>query len=162
MDKLGWSIERVAHATDEEMIKGLSQFETKTVVEPENSLQSRPKTNEKTVHVVDRLREAIYLKTTYISSEDLLQEDHILLKLSVDKDKQALAKALTSIRDQMNQKRTEETKKTKLRILLQKVVLSVGGVDDVTHLAEVDSQLLSLKTVLHGLQRLADGDQHTV
>ena len=104
--------------------------------------------------MVELLRESIRMKTSCITSDDLLMEDENLLQSSIDTDKQTLKNELNALRDQIDEKRIEETKKTKILNLLQNVVESVGGVDDVQHLKEVLVKLASIKATIKRLQKL--------
>jgi hypothetical protein len=157
MDKLHWDVDRVANASDEEMVYALNMFYKKAGKQsaavppppPPQSLSapSSPPTNTRKsdVHIVGRLRDSIRMKTLCISSDDILAEDIDLLRTSIDSDNQLLKQELNSIRDQLDLKRTEETKKYKIRSLLQKVVHSVGADADIAHLKEVDVQLTMIK-----------------
>jgi hypothetical protein len=152
MDKLRWSVDRVADASDEEMIQALTMFD-KQSTEP---VSARPPCPTKTpsTHIVDRLRESIRMKMYCLDSEDLLPEDADLLGTSIESDKQTLKNELNILRDQIDMKRMEETKKMKILNLLQTVVQSVGGVQDVSHLKEVTSQLATIKSSIKQLKQL--------
>ena len=154
MDKLRWSVDRVADASDEEMIHALTMFD-KQSPEP---VSARPPPSQATktpsTHIVDRLRESIRMKMYCVDSEDLLPEDADLLGTSIESDKQTLKNELNILRDQIDMKRMEETKKMKILNLLQTVVQSVGGVQDVSHLKEVTSQLATIKSSIKQLKQL--------
>ena len=157
MDKLRWSVDRVADASDEEMIQALTMFD-KQSTEP---VSARPPpsqaicpTKTPSTHIVDRLRESIRMKMYCVDSEDLLPEDADLLGTSIESDKQTLKNKLNILRDQIDMKRMEETKKMKILNLLQTVVQSVGGVQDVSHLKEVTSQLATIKSSIKQLKQL--------
>ena len=164
MDKLQWGIERVANASDEEMIYALDMFYKNAANQPIPSpppqspstppspTPTNPRGND--VHIVGRLRDSIRMKTQCIASEDILEEDISLLHTSIDNDNQLLKHELNSIRDQLDLKRTEETKKYKIRSLLQKVVHSVGADADIEHLKEVDVQLTMLKDDIRRMKKI--------
>jgi len=155
MDKLGWAVDRVANSSDEEMISALFQFDRlSTSVIP---IKPCPRTEKApivsspmAVHsgdlsIIARIRDSIRLKTLCLSSDDLLIEDATFLQKSIVRDNQTLTDELNSIRDQLDKKRVTESKKFKIRNLLQKVVHSVGGAADMEHLKEVDLQIIVIK-----------------
>jgi hypothetical protein len=157
MDKLRWSVDRVASASDEEMIQALTTFDKQLPPPPPQSDSPRPMSPPIATgitHIVERLRESIRMKTSCITSDDLLTEDEDLLRSSIDTDKQTLQNELDTLRDQIDEKRIEETKKTKILNLLQTVVQSVGGTDDVLHLKEVVVQLAAIKAAIKRLKKL--------
>jgi hypothetical protein len=172
MDRLGWSIEHVAGASDTEMLNALTLFESEprvlfdaVPVPAPLPLISREVSLPPPVpppvsrsgdegHLVVRLRESIRLKTVCITSNELLTEDIALLKRSIVKDNESLQEECEVVRDQLDRKQTEETKKHKIRSLLQKVVDSVGGVDDSAHLSEVVAQLLVLRQEIQNLKQI--------
>lgn len=156
MDILGWGVDRVANSTDNEMLDALSKFKRIPPCVPPKipSLQSVQGDNPTVLptvayksdnSMIDRLRDSIRLKTLCISSDDLLVEDVTLLQTSIERDNHTLTNELNSIRDQLDKKRLTESKKYKIRNLLQKVVHSVGDASDVAHLKEVDVQLSTIK-----------------
>ena len=155
MDKLRWTVDRVAAASDEEMIQALTMFDKQTLPpRPDSPRPMTPPAKTCSTHIVERLRESIRMKTSCITSDDLLMEDEDLLRSSIDTDKQTLKNELNVLRDQIDEKRIEETKKNKILNLLQAVVQSVGGVDDVLHLKEVVVQLAAIKATTKRLKKL--------
>jgi hypothetical protein len=164
MDNLKWSVERVARSSDDEMIQALAHFESSNTAHNRRASTHQnvvpiptmlPVLNKKCeLHLVERLRDAINMKTVCIASNDLMDEDTACLRASLDRDNQSLENALSVLMDQMNCQRIQETKKCKIRTLLHHVVNSVGGVDDVAHLKEVDRQLVEIKENIQGLRKL--------
>ena len=164
MDKLKWSVERVARSSDDEMIQALSLSESSNTTPtrrapPPHTIVPIPtivpvQTKRCEVHLVERLREAINMKTVCIASDDLLDEDTEFLRASLDRDNKSLKNALAALMNQIDCQRVQETKKCKIRTLLHHVVNSVGGVDDVAHLKEVDRQLVVIKENIQELRRI--------
>jgi hypothetical protein len=163
-DKLKWSVEQVARSSDDEMIQALSACESSYTaqnrrVSPQHNVvptSIMPPVQTKTcdVHLVERLRESINMKTVCIASDDLMEEDNKFLLASLDRDNKSLKTALDAIMDQIDVQRIQETKKCKIRSLLHHVVNSVGGMDDVVHLKEVDRQLVVIKENIQGLRNI--------
>jgi hypothetical protein len=188
LDKLGWDLVRVANATEDEMIRSLTHFETQHTVSPAMSpsrpvdtswnstptpsigtldlsaisvfapssptIPPRTKTTES--HIVIRLRESIRLKTLCVSADDILTEDYMRVKASLDRDEQCLKTELDAIRDEIDVYRISEAKRSKIQQVLQKVIQSVGGQEDRLHLQEVDSHLIQLKERIHSLNALLE------
>jgi hypothetical protein len=156
MDRLHWTVDRVAAASDEEMIQALTMLDKQPTEPAPPRPQSPVVCLKKTpsTHIVDRLRESIRMKMYCLTSDDLLQEDSDLLGTSIESDKQTLQNELNSLRDQIDVKRIEENKKMKIITLLQTVVQSVSGVDDVLHLKEATSQLAVIKSCIKQLKQL--------
>ena len=152
MDKLHWNVERVALSSDDEMIQALAKFESldTPASSPERILPTKPSE----IHLVERLRDVITMKTVCIASNDLLDEDADFLRVSIDRDTQTLKSAMASLMDQVDCQRIQENKKCKIRTLLQTVVNSVGGTDDAIHLKEVDRQILVIKENIQEMRRI--------
>ena len=186
MDQLGWGVHRVANATDEEMLFALKNWRKKSsreivvpvvlpkesvvekqicqegvsrrdpVVLPRQNMAEKP-IHQKEVYRVDKLRECIRLKVLCMTSEDLLEDDINLLKVSVRNDNLLLEQELNAIRDQIDVKRTEESKKVRVRDLMHKCTQSVGGKEDLLYLATIDGQLLCIQKEVETLGALLEG-----
>lgn len=163
MDRLGWSIDKVATSTDTDMIQALSRFEQNKRKEhqeniPNNEVHEKKVTTEHRspceTHIIAKLRDSIQLKSSCLSSTDILDEDKVLLHASISKDKQTLENELNVIRDRLDSKRIIESQKQRVRTILQKTVQSLGTPEDESHLQLVESCLRDIRDEIVNLKKI--------
>lgn len=179
MDKLHWSIQKVAASSERAMMEALSNasFQRRmvtpiapssmfpfTIKPPDAPVIHRPSTPiliqphtevPPTPHTVDTLRSSIRLKTQCMTSGDILDEDADRLRISIETSTRMLQSELSSLRAQVVQKQSEESKKQTVRHLLLSIVPSG---DDVAHLKALEEQISQIHTdIQHLSTSIGDG-----
>ena len=169
MDRLGWDVSRVAAATEEEMVRALSEHDrgrgarvrspSPVAVSPlllPPSVHASPRVAElpraaacpgptdPEIRRVHSLRESLRMKSAYLQSVEVLDDDMGRLRESVHRTHQQLAVVLAALRKRLAAVRAEEHQKRQLHALLAHVVQSVGDDDDRTHLHSVHTRLTAL------------------
>jgi hypothetical protein len=106
------------------------------------------------IPMVSRLRESIRLKRLCISSNDILPEDVLRLKTSIERDTLCLREGIDALQHEIDSHLVDEVKKHKIQDVLHKVLQSVGGQDDILHMQEVETQLSWLQDRIQTLSEL--------
>jgi hypothetical protein len=108
------------------------------------------------IPIVSRIRESIRLKRVCIEFDDILDEDLLRLKESIERDSLRLDQELDAVQDEIDIHVVDEAKKYKIRGVLRTVIQSVGGPDDLLHMQQVEKQLQWLHDRIQTLSTLVD------